>query len=441
MKRYKKYRLAFDALALLGLLLLVLYYWYGHPSPQWRVPINSANTQVLGFSSDNQKAYCIKDLIDRFAGIPKPILQHWDIAKGKLESEQPLQLPPEDETPLFPYIMGTPTLTFKAQLVQKNLLCVETPIGTRFYNVENGQCLSKKNMKVSWIDYLVLDSKDRHYYGVADCSNAQPDKAVLYDLVTGEVLRTIEHGSAQALEQCRLSADNQNLLLVWQRKPDDTRSRSFELEIIDLNTWKSIMRLPLDASGMCCQVNPNSLMQISYFIDNAQPKNRLRSFRLDYPKGKLEQDKSNPLLGLVCNETMTIQNDFLILHGVRSKNQSRLPWKERVSQFFEDLFQHGKLPEVVAQQDYFIYDIKSGKQLRQLTGITAYGRSAICISHDARHLLGKEYFDDWHYNNQAFLTLYEIPNYWWEKSWAVTFYSALILLFLWPARFLARKPA
>jgi len=325
-------------------------------------------------------------------------------------------------------------------------LYVETSLGIRFYDVQTGQCISRKNMKGGWIDYLKMNLEDQHHWGI-DGYSVEPGKAVLYDLTIGEALHSIERDPTQVLHNSRISSDQHYLLLLWRKKIEAKSTLSYELEIVDLETWKSVLIKPLEKDpgpdGVAHLLNPDLLIQTMHFKENDLSVNSLQCFHFDHARGTLEPDKSHAFHGFVSRDWMFVRNEFLIQHGIRGKHQEILPRWKVVWNFFDNLVRRGQFPEPSGSQDYRVYDFSTGRQLRQLTGLTAFGHQSLFLSQDAHFLLGKEYLSQWNKSNkvnQAFLTLYEIPHYWWEKSWSVTFYLALILLFIWPARFLGRKP-
>ncbi|HQR06789.1 MAG TPA: hypothetical protein PLN21_08210 [Gemmatales bacterium] len=444
MKRYRKYRLAFDALALLGLLLLALYFWYGHPTPQWRVLQKSANTEALGFSPDNQKVYSIKDC----SGInspPRPVLQRWELATGTLEAEYPLKMP-DDLSLIKPDMTGSPHYSYRVHLIQDNILYVETTLGIRFYDIQSGECLSWKNMPGGWIYYLLKNPADQHHWGI-DGSRNESGKAVLYDLTTGDVLHAIERDPALTLHHCRVSADQRYLLLSWERKKEDKTSPPYELEIVELGTWKSLLRKPMEKpggyDGIGHLLKSDLFVQDSYYKENGVSIKRLECFHFDLAKGTLEPDKSHPFHDFISKDWIFVRNEFLIQHGIRGQHQPILPTWKKLWNSAENLIRFGKLPEAAGQQDYLVYDFETGRLLRQLTGLTAFGHQALFLSSNARFLLGIEYLGEWNNSKQPpqqFWTLYEIPSVWWERWWSESLYLALILIVLWPARFLVRKP-
>ncbi|MFT3881232.1 MAG: hypothetical protein QM703_16405 [Gemmatales bacterium] len=445
MKRYKRYRLAFDALGLLGLLLLVLYYWYGHPTPQWRVLQKSANTQTLGFSPDNQKVYSIKNC-SGMNSPPKPILQRWELATGTLEAEYPLKMPADDLSLMKPDMTGSPHFRYRVLHIQDNILYVETSLGIRFYDVQSGECLSRKNMPGGWIHYLLKNPTDQHHWGI-DGPRNESGKAVLYDLTTGEVLQTIERDSALTLHHSRVSADQRYLLLLWERKKEDKTSPTYELEILELGTWKSVLRHPMEKpegyDGVGQLLKSDLFVRDSFSEENGTYIKRLECFHFDLAKGTLEPDKNQVFHNLISEDWIFVRNEFLIQHGIRGQHQPILPTWKKLWNSAENLIRYRKLPEAAGQQDYLVYDFVTGRLLRQLTGLTAFGHSALILSPNARFLLGIEYLGDWNNSktpDQQFLSLYEIPSVWRERSWSVSFYLALILICIWPARFLVRNP-
>lgn len=442
MKRYKKYRLAFDAIGLMGLLLLALYFWFGHPNPQWRVPLESAIYSPLGLSSDSQKVYSIKQIWSTGNNVPKPVLQRRELATGKLEAEYPLQIPADDLSLLKPDPSGTPSFNYQVPLVKDYILLVATSLGIRIYDIQSGECLSRKNMPVEWIFYMLKNPSDQHHWGM-EYSIYGSGNANVYDLTTGELLHTFERNSNQTFHKSIVSSDQKYLSLLWEKKKDEETMPSYELEILEIGTWKSLLRQATGNPGEFVHeghlLRPDLFIQSSLFNDSTNKlMNRLECFRLDLSNGTLEPDKSHAFNGLVSKHWIFVRNEFLIQYGIRGTNQPILPKWKTLWNYAENLVRHGKFPEPVGQQDYRVYDFETGRLLRQLTGLTAFGHNDIFLSHDARFLLGVEDVGDWN-DLRPFLSLFEIPSVWWERSWSASFYLSLILIFLWPVRFLGRK--
>jgi hypothetical protein len=443
----KKWRLVFDLAGLLGLAMLGLSVWFGYPQPpKWRVPLGPWGTFALGFSADSQKLYSIKDIITERNRIAKPILQRWETTTGILKAEYPLQVPAEDVAQIKVDPTSWQSLDYRVRLFRDNLLYVETRAGIRFFSVEDGRCITQQPIKGSWIWYLSQNGDDNHYCGIADRSNEKGAKAVLYDLNSGKLLHTFVNSAGYTLRESRLSSDRQHVLMLWWNRSQSPPT--FEEEILQTDTWKCVGRFPSKEPGgygLGPLLTPNLLLRTSYFKEDDLSKKRLECFRFDPENGTLTPDESHPFHGLVCREMIKVENDLLLRHGIRGARhpmvpQGTMPWWQKLWKATEDFVREGKLPEGSAQQDFLVYDFNTGWQLRQLTGLAAFGNQALQLSQDMRYVVGIEYIGEPNKPaQQTFLTVYEIPHHLWERTWNILFYVSIFMIFLWPVRLLRKR--
>ncbi len=101
----------FDLAIFVGLLLFGLSYWYIFPRPRsvTRVPTDptiNMGAASLGFSTDGPFYYTLKDAFIVGNHLPKPMTQRWNVEKGELLKEYPLQMPAEDVAYMKPMPRG-----------------------------------------------------------------------------------------------------------------------------------------------------------------------------------------------------------------------------------------------------------------------------------------------------------------------------------------------
>ncbi len=136
-----------------------------------------------------------------------------------------------------------------------------------------------------------------------------------------------------------------------------------------------------------------------------------QSFRLEYETISVEQR--------ILNDNRKPPEPFLTINNFLNRFGITL-WRSRT------------------EQEYNIYDLKSGELLRQLTGLTEFEGNPLQADPTGRYLVGVKSTEGRNWISDYWLYVYEIPNHLWERSLRAIMYLSWLLILPWPFRYLIR---
>jgi hypothetical protein len=451
MKPQKNFRWQFDLLALVGVSVLALSYWFHQPHPRWRVPIGQQQSErenLLGFASDPQVIVTLRDFCVEGLHLPDPILNQRDREKGTFIKDYPLQVPPEDRARLYPdrgmaLAFDAKLSSNKRFLIARQRVVNNTQEITRLYEPQNGQCLSNKPM-VSVEVWGVLQPDPQSPLLALTCPLAAspPRTFGIYDAHSGVQLCTFAAQADRTARSCMVTPDQQRILLVWQKgkAPDhrwDIEVYQFQRNADQLPTWKKQACWPMAGRGnlfLCATNEKHLFLQSATYRDPLDFSNRLEVYKFQPERTELELDLEQPCQGMIAeNGWFYIDpsaNTVIKTHYL-NMNPALPNWiNTRLEKFGISIAKKEQ------KQSYFVYDLGTGNLRRQLTNATNFTNTLVFPSQNGMQLIGIEEMSR---DGSRTIALSDIPHWLWEWTWSMMFYVGLGFLFLWPFRFLFRK--
>jgi len=451
----------FDFAIFLGLLLFGLSYWYIFPRPRsvTRIPTDptiNMSAGNLGFSTDGKFYYTIKDQIIVGNHLPKPLIQCWNVEKGELLEEYPLQMPAEDIAYMKPIPRGAQHFILHAALLPDQNVIYTTQTTNearheqsyRFYDLASGECISKQSSLFlpTRLWYLLKNPKDGHHWGCY-VKTDEPDEPVQFvDLTAGTTIHTLPADKNMRMHYLSLSKDQQYVFILWSGARKQQKTVQPVLSIYRLGTWECTQKitLPLQPYGLTIlDTRQPDFIEIKYLTTMGKdPQVSVIRFRMNNQTKLFEQEGEvsvgsyqDEILSwrrLFREEHETITVEQRILNDNRKPPEPFLTINNFLNRFGITLWRSR------TEQEYYVYDLKSGELLRQLTGLTEFENNPLQADPTGHYLVGVKSTEGRNWISDYWLYVYGISNHLWERSLRAIIYLSWLLILPWPFRYLVR---
>lgn len=456
------HRWHFDLAIFLGLLLFGLSYWYIFPRPRsvTRIPTDptiNMSAWSLGFSGDGQFYHTIIDCNIVGNHLPKPMIQRWSVLKGELLTEYPLQVPAEDITYIKPSPRGGEHLCLEtSKLPDQDVIYSRHRTNSskeenihRLYDLSTGECISKLSSLTLVTDlwYLLKNPLDGHHWGcyVKTYELDQPIQFV--DLTTGITIHTLPADKNMRMFYVSLSKDHHYVFILWSGPLKQQKNVQPVLGIYCLGTWECIQKitLPLQPYGLTrLDTRQPDFIEIKYLtaLGKEQQVSGIRLRKNSHTK--LFEQEGEVSIGSYQDEILSWQRSFRQEYETISVEQRILNDKHKPPEQFLTINNFLNRFGITiwrsrTEQEYYVYDLKSGELLRQLTGLTEFENNPLQADPTGRYLIGVKSTEGRNWISDYWLYVYEIPNQLWERSLRAIMYLSWLLILPWPFRYLIRS--
>lgn len=451
----------FDLAFFVGLLLFGLSYWFIAPRPRWVSRISTDPTVKmsvgsLGFSSDGQFYYTIKDATIVGSHLPKPMIDCWSLKTGELLSEYPLQMPAEDVAYLKPKPRGEEHFCLHlVKLPGQNVIFSAQTTSSerhqqayRLYDLTSGECISKQTTLIlpTHLWYLPKKPQDSQHWGCY-VKTYEPEEPVQFvNLTTGTTLYTLSADKNMRAEYVYRSTDLQYVMILWSGPVKDRKTVQPVLGVYRMGTWECIQKITLPPQPYGVSVI-NAIqsdgIEIKYlttmgkdprasairFLKNGQTN-------LFEQLGEVEEGSYQDLILSSLQskswEHSTIDVEQRTLNDNRQPPEPFLTANNFLTRFGITIWR----PRT--EQEFYVYELQSGKLLRQLTGLTDMRNATLQVNSTGHYLAGVKSSEGKNWTTDYSLYCFEIPHHLWERTLRWTMYLSWLLVIPWPFRYLVR---
>ncbi|MFT3881263.1 MAG: hypothetical protein QM703_16560 [Gemmatales bacterium] len=451
----------FDLAFFVGLLLFGLSYWFIAPRPKWvsRIPTDptvNMSAGSLGYSSDGQFYFTIKDTTIVGNHLPKPMIQRWNVKTGELLEEYPLQMPADDVAYLKPRPRGEEHFILQTvKLPDQNVIYTVQTINDarrqqvyRLYDLTSGECITKQTSLIlpTHLWYLPKKPQDGHHWGCY-VKTYEPEEPVQFvDLTTGETLHTLAAEKNMRVHYVSPSKDLQYIMILWSGPLKEQKTVQPVLGIYRLGTWECTQQisLPLQPQGVAMfDTRESDCIELKYITTMGKdPRASVIRFRRNSQTNLFEQQGEvtvGSYQDLILSSTQSIwreQNTIRVEQ--RTLKDNRQP-PEPFLTINNSLTRFGiSIWRPRTEQEFYVYELQSGKLLRQITGLTEMGNAGLQVNSTGHYLAGVKSSEGRNWTTDYSLYLYEIPHHLWERTLRWTMYLSWLLVIPWPFRYLVR---
>jgi hypothetical protein len=447
----------FDLAFFVGLLVFGLSYWHIAPEPLWvsRIPTDptfNMSAGSLGFSSDGQFYYTLKDATIVGNHLPKPMIERWNVKTGELLDEYPLQMPAEDVAYLKPRPRGEEHFCLQtAVLPDQNVIYTTQSTNSgrheqtyRLYDLTSGECITKQTSLIlpTHLWYVIKNPQDGHHWGCY-AKTAEPDEPVQFvDLTSGKTLHTLLPDKNMRVQYISWSEAQQAVMILWSGPLKEQKTVMPILGSYRLGTWECIQKttLPLQPYGifqMHC-MTPD-LLEIKYLptLGKDQAIATIR-FRMNRTTNLFEQDGESTLtlyqgeMSRMKFPKDTVLVEQKMLNNTRPLTEPLLTLNNFLMWFGITLWRSRN------DLECYVYDLKNGALLRQITGISEFTYSPLNVNSTGHYLAGVKSSEGSNWTTSHSLYMYEIPHHLWERTLRWIMYLSWVLILPWPLRYLIR---
>lgn len=451
----------FDLAFFVGLLLFGLSYWFIAPRPRWVSRIHTDQTvdmsaSSLGFSSDTQFFYTIKDANIVGNHLPKPMIGCWNVKTGELLQEYPLQMPAEDVAFLKPRPPGEYYgCLHLAKLPEQNVIYSAQRTNYprhdqayRLYDLTSGECITKQTSLIltTHLWYLPQNPQDGHHRGCY-VKTHEPDEPVQFvDLTTGTTLYTLPAEKNMRLGYVSSSKDQQYVMILWSGPFKEQKTVQPFLGIYRLGTWECIQKItvPLQPHGVAMfNTHQSDCIELKYITSTGKdPRAAAIRFRRNSQTDLYEQQGEviegsyqDIILSWELSNKWELKTTSVERRTLKDNRQPPEPFltiNKYLTRFGITIWR----PRT--EQEFYIYDLQLGELLRQITGLSEMGIAELQMDSTGHFLAGVKSSEGRNWTTDYSLYLYEIPHYLWERTLRWTMYLSWLLVIPWPFRYLIR---
>ncbi|MFO0812515.1 MAG: hypothetical protein U0796_04820 [Gemmatales bacterium] len=442
-----------DVACFLGLTLFVCCYWYHTPAPRWiaRIPTDptiNMSASTLGFSTDGQSFFTIKDCTIVGNRLPQPMIQRWNTLTGELQAKYSLQMTAEDiariklgRTIKKDQSLGTAKVPEFDVMYTVHQIDGFAPLH-RYYNLLTGECINRYNPLLIYSDFWYLEQNpiDGHHWGCYLRSREPNEPLHIQDLSTCTTIHTIPSEPNRNVQATLLSPDGQYLFIVWGVSGIDRKTVPDVLDIYRPGTWDHLQRItlplqPIRASQIAVTHSDHLVIRYMQRPVIDWQLTTLR-FRLHRQTHTLEQDGEIEVHP--CSSYSSMSLAFSTVFIDQQLHHNTRPLTEPLLTIHNYLLRYGlSLVRTRPTLECRVADLTDGQLLRQLR-VTGFTYAPVSVSPTGHYLAGLQTTETPTGSIQHSLWMYDIPHHLREPTLRWLMYLSWLLILPWPLRYLLR---